>query len=102
MIVGTAGLALLGAFLAPTAIRSPAEAVLAGIALAVGAPVAAVMSLLITAFVVGILAGDDGATSGLVVRGGVIVTARVAPLLIVAAVAWVIAVRRTTSRPSEA
>ena len=101
VIVGTAGLALLGAGLAPTAIGSRGDAVMAGVALAIGAPVAAVTSLFITAFVVGTLAGDDGATSGMVMRGGVIVAARVAPLLILAATAWVVAVRRT-SRPAPA
>lgn len=101
VVVGTAGVALLGAGLAPTAIGSTTEAVLAGIALAIGAPVAAVTSLVITAFVVGTLFGDDGALSGLVIRGGVTVAAQVAPLLILASAVWVLALRRTSKRATD-
>ena len=48
-----------------------------------------------------LLAGDDGATSGIVMRGGVTLAARVAPLLALASAAWVLAVRRV-SRPNAA
>lgn len=94
IVVGTAGVALLGAGLAPSALGSRVDAAVAGLALAIGAPVAAVASMVIAAFIVGVLSGDDGALSGLVMRGGVLAAARVAPLLILAAAIWVIGVRR--------
>jgi hypothetical protein len=94
VVVGTAGVALLGAGLAPSALGSRVDAAVAGLALAIGAPVAAVTSMVIAAFIVGVLFGDDGALSGQVMRGGVLVAARVAPLLVLAAAIWVIGVRR--------
>jgi hypothetical protein len=94
VVVGTAGVALLGAGLAPSALGSRVDAAVAGLALAIGAPVAAVTSMVIAAFIVGVLFGDDGALSGQVMRGGVLVAARVAPLLVLAAAIWVVGVRR--------
>lgn len=98
VIVGTAGVGLLGAGLAPAAVGSRVDAVMTGVALAVGAPVAAVTSMIIAAYIVGMVLGDDGALSGLVMRGGVLTALRVAPLVIGATILWVLGVRRG-SRP---
>src|SRR6476619_2526163 len=58
-IVGLPGVALLGAGLAPTTIGSRIDACVAGIALAIGAPVAAVTSMVITGFFVGLVYNRD-------------------------------------------
>ena len=95
VVVGAAGVGLLGAGLASSAVGSRIDAVVAGIALAIGAPVAAVTSMFIAAFIVGVAVGDDGALSGLVMRGSVLTALRVAPLVIGASVLWVLGVRRS-------
>ena len=100
VVVGTAGVALLGAGLAPSAIDSRVDAVVAGIALAIGAPVAAVTSMFIAALIVGMAVGDDGEFSGLVMRGGVLTALRVAPIVIAASVLWVLFVRRSARAKS--
>jgi hypothetical protein len=100
------GLALLGAGLAPTALGSRVDAMVAGIALGIGAPVAAITSAMIG---VGILlaiynSGDfngqphmpgdfTGVVLGLTVRLGVLGALRVAPLVAIAVGAWLIVVR---------
>jgi hypothetical protein len=100
------GLALLGAGLAPAAVGSRVDAAVAGIALAIGAPVAAITSALIG---VGIFlaiynAGDfeylprlpsdfTGTVLGLTIRLGVLGALRVAPLVAVAVGAWLVVVR---------
>lgn len=91
------GLALLGAGLAPTAIGSRADATVAGLALAIGAPVAAVTSIVIGAAIVGLHPRTDGVGEavGLAIRLGVLGAIRVAPLLALAAAAWVLLVRRS-------
>jgi hypothetical protein len=98
VVVGAAGVGLLGAGLAPTAVGSRVDALVAGIALAIGAPVAAVTSMFIAALIVGVAFGDDGALSGLVMRGSVLSALRVAPLVIGASVVWVLGVRRSVRR----
>jgi hypothetical protein len=89
-------LALLGAGLAPTAVGSRVDAVVVGIALAIGAPVAAALSTAIAVFIV-IAASplDDLAAPavGEVIRMGVGSALRVAPLLGTAAIVWVVVLR---------
>ncbi len=96
------GLALLGAGLTPAALGSRGSAAGAGLAIGVGVPVAAVASAMIAVFLVGgILAGPalgdpdlGGSMAGLVLRDGVTAAVRVAPLVAVASIAWVMIVRR--------
>lgn len=90
-------LALLGAALTPAALGSRASAASAGLAIGVGAPVAAVVSAMIGVYlIVAFLMGHDaaGQLAGLVLRNGVTAAVRVAPLVAVASVLWVIVVRR--------
>lgn len=89
-------LALLGAGLAPTAVGSRVDAAVVGVALAIGAPVAAALSTAIAVFVV--LAASEfdevaGPAVGQVIKLGVASAARVTPLLVAVAVLWVIAIR---------
>jgi len=90
------GLALLGAGLAPATLGSRIDAVVAGLAMALGAPVAAVTSIAIAVVVLALVDGHGmaGNAFGAVVRAGVIAAVRVAPLLAMAVAAWVIGVRR--------
>jgi hypothetical protein len=95
------GLALLGAGLAPAAIGSRVDAFVAGLALAIGAPVAAVTSMIIGAVVVLVFSGahgQAGEAAGTAIRLGVQGAIRVAPLLAVATVVWVLLVRRVAAR----
>jgi hypothetical protein len=90
-------LALLGAGLGPAALGSKVDGVVAGLALAIGAPVAAVTSTAIGSFILAaVLTSSSRAaeTFGLTVRTGVLEAIRMAPWLAAAAVIWVIAVRR--------
>lgn len=91
------GLALLGAGLAPTALGSRTDAIVAGLALAVGTPVAAVTSIVIGAAIVALYPGTVGVGEavGMAIRLGVLGAIRVAPLLALAAAAWVVLVRRS-------
>jgi hypothetical protein len=96
------GLALLGAGLAPAAVGSRIDAVVAGIALAVGAPVAAVTSTVIGAVIVLALSsegGQAGEAAGIAIRLGVQGAVRLAPLLAVATIIWVLTVRRVAAGP---
>jgi hypothetical protein len=90
------GLALLGAGLAPATLGSRIDAVVAGLAMALGAPVAAVTSIAIAVVILALVDGHGlaGDALGTVVRAGVIAGTRVAPLLAVAVAVWVIGVRR--------
>jgi hypothetical protein len=93
--------ALLGAGLAPAAIGSRVDAVVVGLAMAIGAPVAAALSTAIA--VVSLLAISGlfdltGDAFGSVIRMGVVAGARVAPLVVVAVTIWVMAVRRLEVR----
>ena len=104
-LAGLAGVALLGAGLAPAAIGSSRiDGIAVGVALGIGVPVAAVTSAIIGTFMTGsMLDGfDEGARlAGLVLRGGVGGAARLAPLIALASAIWVVVVRRwgITSRP---
>ncbi len=91
------GLALLGAGLTPAALGTRTSAAGAGLAVGVGVPVAAVTSAMIGAFFVVELAGDPGQGSkaaGDILRAGVTAAVRIAPLIAVGSVAWVVFVRR--------
>ena len=93
-------LALLGAGLTSAALGPPPTAASAGLAMGVGVPVAAVTSAMIGAFILVGLAGTaagqvDGAeVAGLLLRTGVTAAVRIAPLIAVASVVWVLLVRR--------
>jgi len=96
-LAGLTGVALLGAGLAPAALGSRIDAMAVGVALAVGVPVAAVTSALIGAFMSGSLLGgfSEGAQlAGTMLRAGMTDALRTAPLVVLAAAAWVFVVRR--------
>lgn len=96
-VLSLPGLALLGAALTPAVLASRASAGSAGLAMALGAPVASVASAMIAAwFLAAILEGIDraGEVAGLVLRDGVSGAVMVAPLIALAATAWVLIVRR--------
>lgn len=96
-LAALAGVGLLGAGLAPAALGSRIDALAVGLALAVGAPVAAVTSALIGSFMSGSLLGgfDEGAKlAGRMLRASVTDATRTAPLVIVAAIVWILVVRR--------
>jgi hypothetical protein len=95
------GLALLGAGLAPAVLGSRVDAVVAGIALGIGAPVAAITSTLIgvAIFVAIAPAKYDMDTSvgeaiGLTIRLGVLGAVRLAPLVAIAVTIWILVVRQ--------
>ncbi len=119
-VMSLPGLALLGASLTPAALGSRWSAASAGLAIGVGAPVAAVASAMLGTFVLTslVLAMDPTPTrdaigtaadmAGLVLRDGVIAAARVSPLIVIASVSWVVVVRRwanpagvTASKPRD-
>ena len=92
-----AGVALLGAGLAPASLGSRIDGLVVGIALAVGVPVAAVTSAIIGTFLAGsMLHGFDegGRLAGQVLRGGVGGAIQLSPLIGLASAAWVVIVRR--------
>ena len=95
-------LALLGAGLAPAATGARIDAVVVGIALAIGAPVAAALSTAIAVLVAFALRPEvtnvTGEAVGDVIRVGVVGAIRVAPLLAVVAVLWVIVIRALERR----
>ena len=100
LAIGLPGVALLGAGLAPAALGSRIDAVVVGVAFAIGCPVAAVTSIVIGAFVLG---GAD--LAGSILQAGVRAAESVAPLVAVVAAGWVLAVRRlegTRGRPPTA
>jgi hypothetical protein len=90
------GLALLGAGLAPAALGSRIDAVVAGIALGMGAPVAAITSTLIGVAILAPRYSADasiGEALGLTIRLGVLGALRVAPLIAIAVAIWILIVR---------
>jgi hypothetical protein len=93
-------IALLGAGLTSAALGPPPTAASAGLAMAVGVPVAAVTSAMIGAFILVGLAGTaaghlDGAeVAGVLLRTGVTAAVRISPLIALGSVAWVLLVRR--------
>jgi hypothetical protein len=94
LVIGLPGVALLGAGLAPAALESRIDAIVAGIAFGIGSPVAAVTSIIIGAFVVGVFAHDGPDLTGPLLRAGVSAAMGIAPLVALCAAAWVLAVRR--------
>lgn len=101
LLVGLPAVALLGAGLASSALGSAPEAAATGLAFAIGAPVAAVTSLVIGAFVVSLFAPGHPDLAGMLVRTGVTTALGVAPLVAAAAAVWVVAVR-LVARPRTA
>jgi hypothetical protein len=99
LVVGLPAVALLGAGLAPSTIGSRIDAVVAGIALGIGAPVAAVTSILIGALVLDMFAPPRIDLVGPLLRGGVMAAIGVAPLVALASASWVVAVRRLSRAP---
>ncbi len=98
------GLALLGAGLAPATLGSRIDAAVAGLALGLGAPVAAVASIMIGVVFVALYPGSSGVGEavGIAIRLGVLGAVRVAPLLVLAAVSWVVLIRRLAAEPRPA
>lgn len=99
LAVGLPGVALLGAGLAPATLDSRIDAVVAGIAFAIGSPVAAVTSIVIGAFVLSAFVKGGADLAGPLLRAGVTTALGIAPLVALAATLWVLAVRRL-SRPA--
>jgi hypothetical protein len=91
------GLALLGAGLAPAVLGSRIDAVVAGLALGIGAPIAAITSTLIGVAIAAPLYSTDatlGEAIGLTIRLGVLGAIRFAPLVALAVTIWIIVVRQ--------
>jgi hypothetical protein len=91
------GLALLGAGLAPAVLGSRVDAVVAGIALGIGAPVAAITSTLIGVAIAAPLYSKEqsiGEALGLTIRLGVLGAIRLAPLVAIAVTIWILVVRQ--------
>lgn len=98
------GLALLGAGLAPAALGSRIDATVAGIALALGAPIAAIMSTLIGVAIIASISSTGagvGEALGMTIRLGVLGALRWAPLLVIVVVVWLVVVRKTETNPSD-
>jgi hypothetical protein len=94
VLSGVAGVALLGAGLAPAALGSKIDAVVVGLAIAVGAPVAATASFVIWGWVLDSWLGEQADLAAPFLRAGVSAAMHVAPLVAGGAAAWVILVRR--------
>ncbi|MGK2849781.1 MAG: hypothetical protein ACSLFN_02570 [Candidatus Limnocylindrales bacterium] len=92
--IGVPGVALLGAGLTPSTLGSRAWAAISGLAFAVGAPVAAVTSLVIGGFVLDSFIGDSARFGGPFLRAAVTAATSVVPAVALASLLWVVAVRR--------
>ena len=96
VLSGVAGVALLGAGLAPAALGSKIDAAVVGVAIAIGGPVAATASFVIWGWVIDSWSGEvDVAASFL--RAGVTAATQVAPLVALGAAAWVVILRRVSA-----
>jgi hypothetical protein len=96
-LAGIAGVALLGAGLAPAALGSRIDGAVVGLALGLGVPVAAVTSAIIGTYLAGsAIDGFDegGRLAGQVLRSGVSGAIRLSPLIAIASAVWVVTVRR--------
>lgn len=93
-------LALLGAGLTSAALGTRSSAASAGLAMAVGAPVAAVTSAMICTFLVGLAPVHINSldAAGRVLRVGVSAAVRIAPLIALGSVGWVVLLRRLGPR----
>ena len=94
ILSGLVGIALLGAGLAPAALGSRIDAVVVGLALAVGAPVAAMASFVIWGWVIDSWLGEQADLAAPFLRAGVSAAMQVAPLVALGAAAWVTILRR--------
>jgi hypothetical protein len=94
VVSGIAGVALLGAGLAPAALGSKVDALVVGIALAIGAPVAATASFVIWGWVIDSWLSQPPDIAAPLLRAGVSAAMHIAPLVAIGAAAWVILVRR--------
>jgi hypothetical protein len=92
LAVGLPGVALLGAGLAPAAIGSAVDGLVVGVAMAIGAPVAAVTSLVIGAFILDALGAHD--VAGGILRASVSAAIGAGPLVALVSALWVLGVRR--------
>jgi len=93
LAIGSPGVALLGAGLAPAALGSKVDAVAVGIAFALGCPVAAVTSIVIGAFVFSLFWPGEPDLAGPILRAGVGAALGIAPLVALISAAWVVAIR---------
>lgn len=92
LAVGLPGVALLGAGLAPAAIGSVVDGLVVGVAMAIGAPVAAVTSVVIGAFIIdAAIAGD---IASVILRASMSAAIGAAPLVAVVSALWVLSIRR--------
>jgi hypothetical protein len=101
LVMSLPALALLGAALTPAALGSRFSAATAGLAMGVGVPVFAVLSAMLSVWiVVGMLLdhGIAGRIAGLILRDGVTTAVHIAPVLAIVCVLWVVAVRRMAHR----
>ena len=94
VLSGVAGVALLGAGLTPAALGSRIDAVVVGIAMAIGAPVAATASLVIWGWVIDSWMGESADLAAPFLRAAVLAAVQVAPLVALGAAAWVMILRR--------
>ncbi len=94
LLVGVPAVMLLGAGLASPATGSRIDAVVVGVAFAIGMPVAAVTSLVIAGWILDGFAAGRLDIAGDVLRRGVTEAIQASPAVGLAAVAWVTAVRR--------
>ena len=97
LLSGLPGIALLGAGLAPAALGSRIDAVVVGVALGLGAPVAATASFVITGWVIDSWVGESADFAAPFLRAGVSAAIRVAPLVALGATTWVVLLRRFSS-----
>ena len=98
VVFGSAGVALLGAGLAPAAVGSLVDAGVVGVALAIGAPVAAVTSMVIAGAILDAALEPVNDLPGEILRRGVLAALGVAPLVILAVAGWLWSVRRYARR----
>ena len=96
VLSGVAGVALLGAGLAPAAMGSKIDAVVVGVALAIGAPVAATASFVIWGWVIDSWMAEQADVAAPFLRAGVTAALQVAPLVAIGAAAWVMILRRVS------
>jgi hypothetical protein len=94
VLSGLPAVALLGAGLAPAALGSKIDAIVVGVALAIGAPVAATTSVVIWGWVIDSWLAERTDFAAPLLRAGVTAAMHIAPLVAIGAAAWVILVRR--------
>jgi hypothetical protein len=93
LAIGLPGVALLGAGLAPSTLGSRSDAIVTGVAFAIGAPIAAVTSIALGALTLSAFGGNLELV-GAIIRAGVLAAIGVLPVVVLASVAWVILTRR--------